>query len=51
MNGLRQPGSLTVDKVRTMSRSEMGERIGHLADGDMVALGRAIVVFLGMAGP
>lgn len=51
MNGLRQPSSLMVDKITTMSRSTMGERIGRLADEDMVALGRAIVVFLGMAGP
>ncbi|MGH3751943.1 MAG: type II toxin-antitoxin system PemK/MazF family toxin [Pseudonocardiaceae bacterium] len=51
MNGLRQPSSLMVDKITTMSRSEMRERIGLLAGEDMVALGRAIVVFLGMAGP
>ncbi|MGH3884983.1 MAG: type II toxin-antitoxin system PemK/MazF family toxin [Pseudonocardiaceae bacterium] len=51
MNGLRQPSSLMVDKITTMARSKMGERLGHLADENMVALGRAIVVFLGMAGP
>ena len=51
MNGLRQPSSLMVDKITTMSRSKRGERIGRLADEDMVALGRAIVVFLGVAGP
>ncbi|MGH3874362.1 MAG: type II toxin-antitoxin system PemK/MazF family toxin [Pseudonocardiaceae bacterium] len=50
VNGLRQP-SLMVDKITTMPRSKMGERIGRLADEDMVALGHAIVVFLGMAGP
>ena len=46
MNGLRQPSSLMVDKITTMSRLKMGERIGRLADEDMVALSRAIVVFL-----
>ncbi|MGQ0777220.1 MAG: type II toxin-antitoxin system PemK/MazF family toxin [Pseudonocardiales bacterium] len=51
MNGLRQPSSLMVDKITTMPRSKMGERIGRLADEDMVALGRAVVVFLGVAGP
>ena len=51
MNGLRQPSSLMVDKITTMSRLKMGERIGRLADEDMVALSRAIVVFLGVAGP
>jgi mRNA interferase MazF len=40
-----------VDKITTMSRLKMGERIGRLADEDMVALSRAIVVFLGVAGP
>jgi len=51
MNGLRQPSSLMVDRITTMSRLKMGERIGRLADEDMVALGRAIVVFLVVAGP
>jgi len=50
MNGLRQPSSLMVDKVTTMPRLRMGERIGRLADEDMVALSRAVVVFLGVAG-
>ncbi len=51
MNGLRQPSSLMVDKITTMPRSKIGERIGRLADEDMVVLGRALVVFLGVAGP
>lgn len=51
MNELRQPSSLMVDKITTMPRSKLGERIGRLADEDMVALSRAIVVFLGVAGP
>jgi mRNA interferase MazF len=51
MNGLRQPSSLMVDKITIMPRAKMGERIGRLADEDMVALSRAIVVFLGVAGP
>jgi mRNA interferase MazF len=51
MNGLRQPSSLIVDKITTMPRSKLGEQIGRLADEDMVALSRAIVVFLGVAGP
>ncbi len=51
MNKLRKPSSLMVDKITTMPRSKMGEGIGRLADEDMVALSRAIVVFLDMAGP
>ncbi|MGH3565092.1 MAG: type II toxin-antitoxin system PemK/MazF family toxin [Pseudonocardia sp.] len=49
--GLRQASSLMVDKITTMRRSKIGERVGRLSDEDMVRLGRAIVVFLGLAGP
>ncbi|MDE0195706.1 MAG: type II toxin-antitoxin system PemK/MazF family toxin [bacterium] len=49
-NGLRKPCSLMVDKITTMPRSKAGERIGCLAEDDMVRLGRAVVVFLGLAG-
>jgi len=31
-------------------RAELGERIGRVADQDMVRLGRAVVVFSGLAG-
>ena len=49
-NGLRQPCSLMVDKITTMPRAKAGTRIGRLAEDDMVRLGRAAVVFLGLAG-
>ncbi|MFN3215306.1 MAG: type II toxin-antitoxin system PemK/MazF family toxin [Acidimicrobiales bacterium] len=49
-NGLREPCSLMVDKVTTVPRRKLGERIGRLADEDMVRLGRAVVVFFGLAG-
>ena len=49
-NGLQEPSSLMVDKVTTVPRSKLGQRIGHLADQDMVRLGRAVVVFFGFAG-
>jgi mRNA interferase MazF len=50
VNGLHQPSSLTVDKITTVPKSKLGERIGGLGDDDMVRLGRAIMVFLGLAG-
>ncbi|MGH9190015.1 MAG: type II toxin-antitoxin system PemK/MazF family toxin [Acidimicrobiales bacterium] len=50
LNGLRGPGSLMVDKLTTVARSKLGERIGRLGDGDMLRLGRAVVVFFGLAG-
>jgi mRNA interferase MazF len=39
-----------VDKITTVRRSKLGERIGRLSDEEMVRLGRAILVFLGLAG-
>jgi mRNA interferase MazF len=50
INGLRERSSLTVDKVTTVPRSKLSQHVGRLRDDDMVRLGRAIVVFLGLAG-
>ncbi len=47
--GLDQPSSLMVDKLTTMPRSKLGERIGAVSDTDMLALSRSLVVFLGLA--
>lgn len=49
-NGLRMPCSLMVDKITTVPRTSLREPVGRLADQDMVRLGRAIVVFFGLAG-
>jgi mRNA interferase MazF len=49
-NGIRDPANLMADKVTTVPRAKLGERIGRLGDDDMVRLGRALVVFLGVAG-
>jgi mRNA interferase MazF len=48
-SGLRQTYRLMVDKVTTIPRSKLGERLGVLAGIDMIRLNRAIVVFLGLA--
>jgi len=47
--GLDQPSSLMVDKLTTMPRSKLGERIGAVSDTDMLALSRSLVVCLGLA--
>lgn len=49
-NGLHGPSSLMVDKVTTVHRSRLATRVGRLTDEDMLRLGRALVVFLGLAG-
>ena len=48
-NGLAEPSSIMLDKVTTMPRSKLDERIGKVSDTDMVALSRGLVVFLGLA--
>ncbi len=48
-NGLDQRSSLMVDKVTTVPRTRLGKHVGRLADEDMVKLGRALVVFMGLA--
>ncbi|SJZ31962.1 mRNA interferase MazF [Enhydrobacter aerosaccus] len=48
-NGLRSPSRLMVDKITTVSKSKVGERIGRLDDEDVVRLNQAVMVFLGLA--
>jgi mRNA interferase MazF len=48
-NGLEQPSQLMVDKVTTVPRSSLGERLGRLRDEELVALNRSLIVFLGLA--
>jgi mRNA interferase MazF len=48
-NGLRSSSRLMVDKITTVSKSKLGERIGRLDDVDVVRLNRAVTVFLGLA--
>ena len=49
-NGLHDVSSVMVDKITTVRRSKLGERIGRLASEDVLRLDRAIVVFFGLAG-
>jgi mRNA interferase MazF len=48
-NGLRSPSRLMVDKIATVPKSKLGERIGRLDDEDVVRLNQAAMVFLGLA--
>jgi mRNA interferase MazF len=49
-NGLRASSRLMVDKLTTVPKEKLGERVGQLADQDIVRLNQAILVFLGLAG-
>jgi mRNA interferase MazF len=48
-NGLDQPSQLMVDKVTTVPRSSLGDRLGKLRNDEFVALNRSLLVFLGLA--
>lgn len=48
-NGLRASSRLMVDKITTVPKSKVGERIGRLGDEDVVRLNQAVMVFLGLA--
>ena len=48
-NGLRSRSRLMVDKISTVPKPKLGERIGRLDDEDMVRLNQAVMVFLGLA--
>ncbi|MEN8180297.1 MAG: type II toxin-antitoxin system PemK/MazF family toxin [Pseudomonadota bacterium] len=48
-NGLHKSSQIMVDKAQTISREKIGQVIGRLNDDDLVAVNRALVVFLGFA--
>jgi mRNA interferase MazF len=48
-NGLHAASSIMVDKVTTVPKTKLGERVGRLDDQDIIRLNQAILVFLGLA--
>ena len=50
-NGLRAASHLMIDKITTVSRKKLESRVGRLSDEDLVRVNRAVIVFLGLAGP
>jgi mRNA interferase MazF len=49
-NGLREPSRVMVDKLTTIRRTRLKERIGTLSPAALRAVNRAIVIFFGLAG-
>jgi mRNA interferase MazF len=49
-NGLKATCRLMADKIMTIPRLKLDNRVGRLADADILRMNRAIVVFLGLAG-
>jgi mRNA interferase MazF len=48
-NGLRARSYIMVDKIVTVPKSKLGQRLGVLNRSDVARLNRAVLVFLGLA--
>jgi mRNA interferase MazF len=48
-NGLDRPSRLMVDKITTVPRLGLGERLGRIGDDELLQLNRSLMVFLGLA--
>jgi mRNA interferase MazF len=48
-NNLRSPSQVMVDKAQAISREKIGESFGRLDDATMLAVNRALALFLGFA--
>jgi mRNA interferase MazF len=48
-NGLAEPSQVMVDKPQSVGRKEVGTVFGRLDDETMLAVNRALAVFLGFA--
>lgn len=48
-NGLRKKSQVMVDKIQTVPRDKVGTAIGRLHQDVLVAVDRALAVFLGLA--
>lgn len=45
--GLRKPSWIMIDKVMTVRRDRLGPVFGHLDDATLLAVNRALALFLG----
>ena len=50
-NGLRTASRLMVDKITTVPKDRLGEKVGRLNNADMLRLNQAVLVVLGLASP
>ncbi|QCG93189.1 type II toxin-antitoxin system PemK/MazF family toxin (plasmid) [Azospirillum sp. TSA2s] len=48
-NGLRKRSQVMVDKVQTIARAKTGEAFGRLEDESMLAVNRALLLWIGLA--
>jgi mRNA interferase MazF len=50
-NGLQSASHVMIDKMTTVSKTRLQDQIGQLSDEDVLRVNRAVIVFLGLAGP
>jgi mRNA interferase MazF len=48
INNLTKDSEIMVDKVQTIPRDKAGAVFGHMSEEDMLAVSRALAVFLGV---
>jgi len=48
-NGLSKPSQIMIDKLQSVARSKIGQKIGRLEDTEMLAVNRALAIFLDFA--
>lgn len=48
-NGLQKPSQIMVDKTSTLPRTKISESFGRMEDETMLAVTRALTLFLGFA--
>ena len=48
-NGLSKPSQVMVDKPQSVGRDKIDTVVGHVDDAAMLAVNRALAVFLGLA--
>ena len=48
-NGLKTPSWAMADKLVTVRRERVHAMVGHITDGELLRLDRALIVFLGLA--
>jgi mRNA interferase MazF len=48
-NGISEPSSIMVDKLTTIPKANLSERVGLLEADHLLRLNRSLVVFLGLA--
>ena len=48
-NGLRKRSQVMVDKIQTIARDKIGEAFGRLEDESMLAVNRALLLWIGLA--